>query len=79
MCLIVRLFESRRSHPDGLDDLEDCGPDDHEDEERDQLGGHGVAVLLLGGLAHVAALEKGKKTYEAHWNTSYSRELWVRF
>ncbi len=45
-----------RLHPDRLDDLEDGRTDDDEEEERDQLWRHGVAVVLLGRLAHVAAL-----------------------
>ncbi len=42
-------------HPYGLHDLEDGGPDDHKDEEGDELRRDGVAVVLLGRLADVAS------------------------
>ena len=44
------------SHPDGLDDLEDGRSDDDKDEEGEELGGDGVAVVLLGRLGHIAPL-----------------------
>ncbi len=46
----------RLLHPYGLHDLEDGRPDDHEDEEGDELRRDGVAVALLGRLADVASL-----------------------
>ena len=58
----VLLLLLRGSHPDGLDDLEDGRADDDEDEERDQLGRDGVAVVLAGRLGHVASLEKEKES-----------------
>ena len=44
------------SHPDGLDDLEDGRSDDDKDEEGEELGGDGVAVVLFRSFRHIASL-----------------------
>lgn len=49
-------MESTLTHPDGLNDLEDGRTHHNEDEKSQQLGRDRIAVVLLGGLGHVASL-----------------------
>merc|ERR1719333_2087764 len=43
-------------HPDGLDDLEYCRADAHEDKKSNQLGTDGVFIICFGSFLHISPL-----------------------